>query len=207
MTIGARIKERRLQLGFTLADLSNRAGVSRQTIFRYESGEIKNIPSDKIELIAAGLDVSPGYLMGWEEKKKTPLDEIKNITTPDAYAVPVLGRICCGDGTFTEDSYDGYFVLDKSIRADFCLDARGDSMTDAGIDDGDKVFLKRSEDYEDGKIYGVIVKGEDLASLKKVYKLDGKIMLQPCNTEYHPQILSQEDVYIVGECVGVYKVI
>ena len=78
-------------------------------------------------------------------------------------------------------------------------------MIDAGIDDGDKVFIRRSEQYEDGKIYGVIVKGENLASLKKVYRLDDKLMLQPCNTEYHPPIVSEDEVFIVGECVGVYK--
>lgn len=67
MNIGERIKERRLALGLTLNDLSEKAGVSRQTIFRYESGEIKNIPSDKIELIAKALETSPSFLMGWED--------------------------------------------------------------------------------------------------------------------------------------------
>lgn len=67
MNIGERIKERRLALGLTLNDLSAKAGVSRQTIFRYESGEIKNIPSDKIELIARALETTPSYLMGWED--------------------------------------------------------------------------------------------------------------------------------------------
>lgn len=67
--IGERIKERRTALGLTLQDLSDKAGVSRQTIFRYENGDIKNIPSDKIELIATALETTPAFLMGWDEEE------------------------------------------------------------------------------------------------------------------------------------------
>lgn len=201
------LKNRRVELGYTLDDIARQVGVSSPTVSRWERGDIQNMKRDKIVKLAAALDISPAVIMGWDNTADRQFENIKNLSTPDAHAVPVLGRICCGDGTFTEDSYDGYFVLDKSIHADFCLEARGDSMTDAGIDDGDKVFIRKSEHYEDGKIYGIIIKGEDLASLKKVYRLDGKIMLQPCNSDYHPQIVSKDDVYIIGECVGVYKVI
>jgi repressor LexA len=201
MTIGDRIKKRRLAMNLTLQDLSDRAGVSRQTIFRYENGEIKNIPSDKIELIAAGLNVSPGYIMGWEKD----LPPAPNLSTPAAYPIPILGRISCGPGTFQTELGAGEFFVDRSIRADYCLEARGDSMTDAGIDNGDKVFLRKTDDYTDGKIYGVVIRGEDLAVLKKVYHIDKKVMLQSCNDRYAPLLVSQEDVCIVGECVGVYK--
>lgn len=186
------------------ADLT---GINKASVSQYVNG--RNTPSNiTAGKIAFAFNVNPPWVMGFDvPMKDMDISNIKNLSTPDAHAVPVLGRICCGNGTFTDDSYDGYFVLDKSIHADFCLEVRGDSMTDAGIDDGDKVFIRKSEHYEDGKIYGIIIKGEDLASLKKVYRLDGKIMLQPCNSEYHPQILPQDDVYIIGECVGVYKII
>lgn len=188
-------------------EFANRVGIGKSSVSQYVNGA--NFPSNlRAGQIAEAFGINPVWVAGYDAPmKKTDFSNIANLSTPDAYAVPVLGRICCGDGTFTEDSYDGYFVLDKSIRADFCLEARGSSMTDAGIDDGDKVFIRKSEHYEDGKIYGIIIKGEDLASLKKVYRLDGKIMLQPCNSDYHPQIVSKDDVYIIGECVGVYKVI
>lgn len=65
MTIGDRIKKRRTCLGLTLEDVAKTSGVSRQTIQRYESGVISNIPSDRIEKIAEALSVSPAYLMGW----------------------------------------------------------------------------------------------------------------------------------------------
>lgn len=64
--IGDRIRKRRKQLGMTLETLASNVGTSKQTIQRYETGIIQNIPSDKIEIIANILNVSPAYIMGWE---------------------------------------------------------------------------------------------------------------------------------------------
>lgn len=65
MGLKENIKSRRTELQMTLEDLSKQVGVSRQTIQKYESGVISNIPSDKIELMAKALETTPAYLMGW----------------------------------------------------------------------------------------------------------------------------------------------
>lgn len=67
MGLKENIKSKRIERKMTLEDLAKSVGVSRQTIQRYESGVIGNIPFDKIELIARALDTSPAYLMGWEQ--------------------------------------------------------------------------------------------------------------------------------------------
>lgn len=67
MGLKENIKSKRIERKMTLEDLAKSVGVSRQTIQRYESGVIGNIPYDKIELIARALDTSPAYLMGWEQ--------------------------------------------------------------------------------------------------------------------------------------------
>lgn len=72
MGLKERLKSKRMENGFTLEDLSKRVGVSRQTIQRYESGVISNIPSDKIELLAKALNTTPAYLMGWEGETQQP---------------------------------------------------------------------------------------------------------------------------------------
>lgn len=74
MTIGERIKEKRLQKNYTLEKLANEIGVTKSTVLKYENGSIA-IPSDKIEKIAKALKVSPGFLMGWEK------ENIENITS------------------------------------------------------------------------------------------------------------------------------
>ena len=70
------LKAARLRAGMTLDDVAQKVGVSRQTIQRYESGVIQNIPSDNIEKMAKALNVSPGVLMGWE----TPASVTNNQT-------------------------------------------------------------------------------------------------------------------------------
>ena len=138
-----------------------------------------------------------------EDKSSTrPLPS--NIITPSAHAVPILGTICAGSGVYCEENFEGYFFVDRTIKADYCLKVKGDSMIDAGIYDGDVAFIRKEFDYEDGEIYAVCWGAEESASLKKLYKVDNRIMLQPCNAEYSAILADADDVCIVGECVGTY---
>lgn len=66
MTRGERIVELRERRGIGQTDLAEKVGISKQTLYKYENNVVTNIPSDKIELIADALNVSPCYLMGWE---------------------------------------------------------------------------------------------------------------------------------------------
>ena len=67
MNVGDRIKSARILAGLTQEELGSCCGASKQTIFKYETGVITNIPLDKVEMIAAKLNVSPAYLMGWDD--------------------------------------------------------------------------------------------------------------------------------------------
>ena len=69
-TKGRNILEARKNAGLTMEELGKMVGVSRATIKRYESGEIANIPDDKIEKIAKATKVSEAFLMGWDTLKK-----------------------------------------------------------------------------------------------------------------------------------------
>lgn len=66
----AKIKERRNDLNMSYQELANKTGLSKSTLQRYETGSIKNMPIDKLEIIANALEISPAYLMGWEDEKK-----------------------------------------------------------------------------------------------------------------------------------------
>lgn len=70
MRIGDRIKARRKQLKMSADELAARIGKDRSTIFRYEKGDIENLPLDILEPIANALNTTPQYLMGWEEEQK-----------------------------------------------------------------------------------------------------------------------------------------
>ena len=84
----------------TLDEVAQKVGVSRQTIQRYESGVIQNIPSDNIEKIANILGVSPGVLMGWESPDHTAEDIRSNAPPPlrgDARSRKQLEKILADD--------------------------------------------------------------------------------------------------------------
>jgi len=82
MNIGDRLKAQREKIDVTLEYVAQIVGVSRQTIQKYESGVVKNIPSDKILLLSRALKTSPIYIMGWEDFYISPDDEKeKKLTT------------------------------------------------------------------------------------------------------------------------------
>lgn len=69
MTIGARIKLLRLNKGMTIDELASKLGKNRTTIYRYENGDIENLPLDILDPLADALNTTPGYLMGWSNKE------------------------------------------------------------------------------------------------------------------------------------------
>lgn len=70
MMVGKRIKERRKEIGMSADKLAEALGKDRSTIYRYEKGDIENMPLDILEPIAKVLQTTPQYLMGWEKLQK-----------------------------------------------------------------------------------------------------------------------------------------
>lgn len=193
--IGDRIKASRLALGLTQEELASKMGYkSKSTINKIELN-INDIPLSKVEEFAKVLQVSTAYLMDWIPP---------NIITPAAHPIPVLGTICAGNGTVAEENFSGQFFVDSSIHADYALRVTGDSMIEAEIYNGDMAFLRKEFEFSAGWIYAVVHGIDREASLKKVYRQEDKLILQPCNSDYAPIVADQQDCYIVGELVGVY---
>ena len=71
MTTGERIKARRKELGMSADTLAEKIGVSRSTVFRYESGYIEKMPINNLAPIARALHTTVGYFMGWEDEAPT----------------------------------------------------------------------------------------------------------------------------------------
>lgn len=200
MTKGERIRARRRELGLTLEDLAVTTGTSRQTIQRYENGVIGNIPDERLEAIARALSTTPSYLMGWESDLPHP-----DLRRLHRRAVPLLGKIACGEPIYAEEDFCGYELAEDGVEADFCLRATGDSMVGARIFDGDIVFVRSCDTLENGEI-GVVVIGDE-ATLKRVYydRAGQKLVLSPENPRYAPLVFSGEElatVKILGRAVA-----
>lgn len=71
MTKGERIKARREALGLSVGELASRLNKNRATIYRYENGDIEDMPITVLEPLAKALNTTPAYIMGWEEE---PMD-------------------------------------------------------------------------------------------------------------------------------------
>ena len=126
-------------------------------------------------------------------------------------SVPILGTIACGTPIWAEENFEGYIGIDPMhMDGEFALICKGDSMVDANIHDGDSVLMKKTSDVEDGRIAAVFI--EDATTLKKVYKRDNSLVLQPCNSAYGPIVYSYDDaedkgIQILGVCVGIYHAV
>lgn len=124
-----------------------------------------------------------------------------NITPlPQTKTIPIIGTIACGTPILAEQNYEG-FTESPVKNADFCLICKGDSMINAGIHDGDLVYIKEVPEVENGKIAAVLIDGE--ATLKRVYRFPDRLLLQPANPSYPDQIYTEiNDIKILGLAVA-----
>lgn len=205
-----RINEAIEKSGYSYAELSKITGISKSTLQRYATGETKKIPIDNIEKIAIATNTDSRYLMGWdnESSEKDPLDilmeKFDNIKPVKLKRFPLLGEIACGEPIFADEDRESCVMADMDINADFCLTAKGDSMINARINDGDIVFIKEMSMVENGDIAAVII--DDDATLKKVYYYPdkSKLVLYPENPNYEPFIYVGEElnsIRILGKAV------
>lgn len=122
---------------------------------------------------------------------------------PEMQLIPLVGEIACGMPITAEENLDGYVEAPKGRHIDFALTCKGESMIDAGISDGDVVFVRKQPTVENGQIAAVRVNGE--ATVKRVYINGNAMILQPANINFLPQtyaISELDDVAIEGLVVG-----
>lgn len=209
MSIGKRIKQERLKLKLSQDSVAKAIGSTKQAIYKYENEIVTNIPTDKVSKIAQLFGVTPAYLMGWEDENKMVSypPEARPITRK---RFPLLGNVACGEPIFAVEDYDTYISADADIDADFCLTAKGDSMINARIFDGDILFVKKQPIVNDGEIAVVLIENE--ATVKRVYydRENGIITLVPENPLYKPMRYSGEQlnqIRILGKVIsGQYNV-
>ena len=199
MTIGARIKARRKEIGLSVDEVADRIGKNRATVYRYESNEIEKYPLDILEPLAKALNTTPAYLMGWEETQKPAItNHPQFLPLPKLKQWKVIGAVACGEPTHRE--LEELIWAADSINADVVFRCEGDSMIGAHIFDGDIAFV-RCGSVEDGQI--AVVRVEDEYSLKRIYRGQDYLELRSENPKYPPIIIrgEQTNAEIVGKVV------
>lgn len=209
MSIGSRIKAAREAKKMTQEELGAACGTTKQSIFKYETGVVTNIPLDKLEKIANVLDISPATLMGWEDTPDSRLPLPSNILPiPKFVKKPRLGTIACGKPILAVEEAEEFDTVPEDIPCDFTLRCKGDSMINARIYDGDIVYIREQKEVENGEIAAVRIGDE--ATLKKVYYNGQRIILRACNPlfpdiEYEGEDLN--DITILGKAIAFTSVI
>ncbi len=120
--------------------------------------------------------------------------------------VPVLGRIAAGTPILAAEHVEDVMTLPTDLVGDgpvFLLEVKGDSMMDAGIHEGDLVCVRRQPDALDGEIVAALV-DEDEATVKRLRRKDGKVVLESENPRYQPMVFT-EGVQLIGKVVSVLR--
>lgn len=205
MGMAERIKERRKEMGYTQTELGEKLGLQASAIAKYENGRVKNMKRSVIANMAKVLECSPTYLMGLEnEGNLTSLDNIYSI---ELKRFPLLGEIACGEPKYTNEDRESYIMAGTDIKADFCLKAKGDSMINARICDGDIVFIRKQDIVDNGEIAAVVVNNESEATLKRFYYYAEKsmVILKAENQTYEDMIFTNEELnnfHILGKAIA-----
>jgi repressor LexA len=127
---------------------------------------------------------------------------------PDAVAVPLLGRIAAGTPLMAVENVEEQIALPRGMVPDgelFALRIAGDSMIGAGILDGDLVVIEKRDEAADGEIVAALVPGpaEDEATVKRLRREDGRVMLVPENPALQPFEMTEGS--ILGRVVAVLR--
>lgn len=220
----SRLRELRKAKGLTQQQLAMYVGISKSSINMYERGE-REPGLEMLETIADFFNVDLDYLLGksdvpnkYEEilnrqKGISGFNSIQdinlslcdNIFEVKTHKIPLLGEIACGQPIYADEDRESYVEVGTDIKADFCLKAKGDSMINARILDGDIVFIREQPMVDNGEIAAVIIGDE--ATLKRVYyyRQEEKLILQAENPAYAPIVYvgsELEEVRILGKAIA-----
>jgi repressor LexA len=120
--------------------------------------------------------------------------------------LPLLGQIAAGGPLLAEQNVEDSIAVPETLKGDFLLRVKGESMIDAGILDGDLVVVKRAQDARNGDIVVALAgddESADEATVKTFYRENGRVRLQPENASLEP--IYAEHVQILGKVVGVFR--
>ena len=131
---------------------------------------------------------------------------VTTIGTAELPKLPLIGQIAAGWPLLAEQNVEDEIAVPETLRGDFLLRVRGDSMIEAGILDGDIVVVRRTQDARNGEIVVALAgddESADEATVKTFYKEKGRIRLQPENSSLEP--IYSNHVQILGTFTGVFR--
>ena len=131
-------------------------------------------------------------------------DSYQMMRREELASIPVVGRVAAGSPILATENIESFFPLPVSIMPDsecFILNVKGESMINAGIFDGDMIFVKQCNTAENGDMVVALI--DDSATVKTFYKEKDHIRLQPENDTMEPIIV--DSCVILGKVFAVFR--
>ncbi len=144
-----------------------------------------------------------GYLNKTENKKRAV-----TIGKGTGVTIPLVGTVTAGQPIFAYENYEDYYTFPvNEFKGDdlFMLRVQGTSMINAGIMDGDKIIVRRQQTAQDNEIVVALVNEEESATVKRLYRKNGKIILHPENDALSDMFFEDNEVSILGKVVGLMR--
>ena len=141
-----------------------------------------------------------GYVNKTDNKKRS-----MSIGKGSGVSVPLIGTVTAGQPIFAYENYEDYYTFpaDEFKGEIFMLRVQGTSMIDAGILDGDKIIVRRQGNAENGDIVVALI--EDSATVKRLYRRGGKVILHPENEALEDMEFEPNEVAVLGKVVGLMR--
>lgn len=185
-----RLKELRKNKGLSQTDFARKFGVAQNTVSNWEN-ENRVLDTSTANEIANFFGVSVDYLLGRESAPDGPPAPSR----PGSKWIPVLGKVAAGTPIEAVEDILDYEEIDAQTASSgdhFALQIKGQSM-EPKISDGDVVIVRKQDDCDSGDVAVVLVNGDE-ATVKRIKKEPGGIMLIPNNSAYEPKFYSNDDV-------------
>ena len=214
-TFAARLREGLTIRNMTQAELARRTGLDKSSISRDLKNEYRG-NQDAVYSIAHSLNVNEAWLMGYDvpmEREATATGDSKPSLPPGAMPIvpgnpiPILGSVRCGLPMYADSNILGYVpYLGVKGEEYFALQATGDSMNAAGIQDGDTLIVRKQDYVDPGTIAVVCVNGDE-ATVKRFRQDGNTVLLSPLSTNPEHQVqvydISKIPVHIMGRVMEV----
>ena len=133
-------------------------------------------------------------------------DDFYGIGRQEMFSVPLVGRVAAGEPILAQENIESYYPypaaeLPSGIQNVFMLEVHGDSMINIGILDGDRILVEERSDASNGEIVVALI--DDSATVKRFFKENGYIRLQPENDAMDPIIVP--DCRILGKVIALIR--
>jgi repressor LexA len=129
---------------------------------------------------------------------------VELVPTRQSTVLPLVGEVAAGSPVVAEDRVEDYLAVPDQLASDvdFVLTVKGDSMVNAGILDGDLVVVRKQDDARNGEIVVALIGDED-ATVKRFFREDGRVRLQPENDGLEP--MYPDEVHVLGTVKAVLR--